>query len=54
MTAAQFKGILGILMGLSGVIIPLVPPQYQWIATTLIGLFGGGHAVTSAVTVAKK
>ena len=55
MSASQFKGLLGILMGLSGAIIPLIPPPYQWIAMTLVGLFGGGHAVTSAtVTDPKK
>jgi hypothetical protein len=50
MSASFLKGIFGWLMAGSAGLVALLPPQYQWIATMLIGLFGGAHGVTSAVS----
>jgi hypothetical protein len=37
-------------MGFAGVLMPMVPPQYQPILAAIIGLFGGAHGLTSAAT----
>jgi putative chitinase len=50
MSVSFLKGIFGWLMAGSAGLVALVPPQYQWIATMLIGLFGGAHGITSAAT----
>lgn len=50
MSANFIKGLLGTLMGFSGIIMPFVPAMYQPIVMALIGLFGGGHAITSATS----
>jgi lysozyme family protein len=44
------KGLFGTIMGFAGVLMPMVPPQYQPILAAIIGLFGGGHGLISAAT----
>lgn len=51
--AASIKGLLGLLMGFAGIAMPFVPTMYQPLVMALIGLFGGGHALTSAAMQSK-